>query len=175
MAIKDSEDIVNLLKEYISEDVGNGQARINDIIDKVNAEKGQSDPNTALLPRVSNNINDIKLGQRLQEVQTNKNGYLVINIVFESKFDPRYNKVAKEYTATIGYVIRSDGSKNIFLRGLRMERVLTDLFETFLEEKQQAGFINGRIEGAFIPKRDLLGNSEYNTLISGIIYKFNLF
>lgn len=173
--MRDIEDVINSIRSYISEDVGGGQARINDIIDSVNAEKDDTDPATALLPRTSNNIDDIILGQRIQEVNNFKDGRLNIDIIGDTKFNPEFNRVAKHYIAEISYVIRDNFATNTLLRAFRMERVLTDLFEKYFEIKQEAGFIKGEIESAFTPERVLLGNTKFEAIKSGIVYNLIIF
>lgn len=162
----DSEDILQSIEAYLTENVGS-KSRINNAIDAVNAIKGNS-----ILPNVSN---DIIFGQRENEINTFKDGRINIDILGESKFNPSYNTVIKHYIVEISYITRDDFAKNTFLRTLRMERVITDVMKNYFKDSQEAGFIKGEIESAFTPERVLLGNSEFKGIKSGIVYKIIIF
>ena len=84
----DSEDILQSIEAYLTENVGS-KSRINNAIDAVNAIKGNS-----ILPNVSN---EIIFGQRENEINTFKDGRINIDIVGESKFNPVYDTVIKHY------------------------------------------------------------------------------
>ncbi len=158
----DSEDILTSITNYLTEVVGS-KSRINNAIDSVNSEKGDS-----ILPNVSN---DIIIGQRLQEINTFNNGRLNIDIVGEAKIQPEYAAIAKTYSVEISFIARDDFSTNAFLRALRMERVISDVMVDFFKESQEAGFIRGEIVGSFTPERVFLGNSEFKAIKSGIVYQ----
>ena len=162
----DSEDILQSIEAYLTENVGS-KSRINNAIDAVNAIKGNS-----ILPNVSN---EIIFGQRENEINTFKDGRINIDILGESKFNPSYDTVIKHYIVEISYIIRDDFAKNTFLRTLRMERVITDVMNNYFKDSQVAGFIKGEIESAFTPERVLLGNSEFKATKSGIVYKIIIF
>lgn len=162
----DSEDIINSIISYLTEVVGS-KSRINNAIDAVNAEKGDT-----MLQNVSN---DIVLGQRIKEINTFANGRLNIDIIGDTKFDPNYDAVAKHYIAEISYIIRDNFSDNTFLRALRMERVITDVMKNYFNDKQEAGFIKGEIESSFTPERVLLGTTDFKAIKTGVVYNFILF
>ena len=165
--MKDSEDIINSMISFLTEDVGGGISRINQAIIDVNSEKGDN-----LLPPASN---DIILGQRLQELNIFKNGRLNLDVAGESKFNPSYDMVAKNYIVEVSYIIRDDFSKNVFIRALRMERVITDIMQCYFKEAQEAGFVRGEVESAFTPERVLLGNTDFKAIKSGIVYNVTIF
>ena len=162
----DSEDILQSIEAYLTETVGS-KSRINNAIDAVNAIKGNS-----ILPNVSN---DIVFGQRENEINTFKDGRINIDILGESRFNPTYDAVIKHYIVEISYIVRDDSAKNVFLRTLRMERVITDVMKNYFKDSQEAGFIKGEVESAFTPERVLLGNSEFKGIKSGIVYKIIIF
>lgn len=161
----DSEDIIDSVTNYLTEIVG-VKSRINNAIDLVNSEKGDT-----LLPNV---VDDVVLGQRLQEMDTCKNGRLNLDIVGETKFKTNYNSVAKYYIIELSYIIQEDFTSTIFKRALRMERVFTDVMKDYFENSQVAGFISGDIGSSFTPERVLLGNSGYKAIKSGVVYNFIL-
>ena len=162
----DSEDIINSITDYLTQVVGS-KSRINNAIDAVNTLKGDT-----LLPNVSN---DIVLGQRIKEINTFTNGRINIDIVGETKFNPNYNTVIKNYIVELSYIVRDDFAMNVFLRTLRMERVFTDVMQNYFNDKQVAGFIKGEIESSFTPERVLLGNTDFKAIKSGIIYNITIF
>lgn len=163
----DAEDIINSITEYLTEITGNSKSRINNAIDTVNAAKGDT-----LLSNVSN---DIVLSQRIKEVNTFRGGRLNIDIIGDTKFNPNYDRVAKNYIAEVSYIIRDDFADNTFLRALRMERVITDVMEGYFRDKQELGFVGGEIESSFTPERVLLGATDFKAIKSGVVYKFTLF
>ncbi len=172
--MRDLEDVINSIKSYISEVTENSQSRINNIIDTVNVEKGDTVPATALLPRISNNVDDIIIEQRLKEINTFKNGRLNISVINETEINNVYDSAAREYKIELSYIVSDDFGKNIFFRALRMERVLTDLLLGYFSDAQEAGFMNGEIEKVFTPESVLLGNTSYSAIISGVLYKLTV-
>lgn len=161
--MRDSEDIINSLTAYLTETVG-GKSRINNAIDSINSEKGDN-----LLPNISDTV---ILGQRLQEVNTFKNGWLNIDIMGEARAISTYDESAKNYIVEISYIVRDDFSSNVFLRALRMESVIFSLMKDYFRDNQEAGFISGEIESSFTPERVLLGNEGFRGIKSGIVYSF---
>ena len=161
----DSEDIIISVTNYLTEII-DGKSRINNAIDLVNSEKGDT-----LLPNVTN---DVVLGQRLQEIDTLKNGRINLDIVGETKFKTNYNSLVKYYNIELSYIIKEDFTSNVFKRSLRMERVFTDVMQDYFENNQIAGFIGGEIESSFTPERVLLGNSGFKAIKSGVVYNFIL-
>jgi len=164
----DSEDIINSITSYLTEVVGS-KSRINNAVDVVNSEKGDN-----MLPNVSNTI---ILGQRIQEVNTFVNGRMNIDIIGDTKFNPEYDTVAKNYIAEISYIIADTNATNTktFLKALRMERVITDVMKNYFKDNQEAGLIHGEIESSFTPERVLLGNTATKAIKSGVVYNFVLF
>ena len=161
----DSEDIINSVTAYLSEVVG-AKSRINNTIDAVNTDKGDT-----LLPNVSN---DIVLGQRSKDMNIFKNGNLNLDVYGETKFQSNYDAVAKHYTIEVSYVIHDNFSNDVFLKALRMERVITDVMQDYFKDVRGAGFMVGEMESSFTPERVLLGNSGYKAIKSGVVYNFIL-
>ncbi len=161
----DSEDIINSITEYLTEDVG-GVSRINKAIDDRNTEK-----NDNLLPNVSN---DIILGQREKDWNTFKNGRLNIDVMGEAKSTPAYDEVAKNYIIEVSYIIRDDMGSNVFMRALRMEGVITRVMSSYLKDTQQEGLMTSEVESSFTPERVFLGNSEFKAIKSGVVYNLIL-
>ena len=170
MRIRDSEDIVKSIIEYLTEIVATDPdiSRINKAINDINIKKGDG-----LLPNVSN---DVILGQRLKEVNLLTNGRLNIDVEAQPQdSNSTYDRVAKTYIVEVSFVIRDDFSDNIFFRALRMEGVITNIMEKYFDLKQQAGLISGEVQGTFTPDRILLGLQKYSPIASGIIYKLTIF
>lgn len=166
--IKDSEDIIRLITAYIKEDIGDGVTRINDFIQKENAEKGNDD----LMPDINS---DVLLGQRLKEIQTQKGGWLNLAIEPEIVAIPNYDTTAIVYVVELSYILREDFSDITFLKSLRMQTVLKDLMNSFFKNEQIAGFMKGEIESLFSPTVVLLGNKSFPKIASGIIYNLTLY
>jgi len=159
----DSEDIINSIIEYLTQDVGGGISRINQAIIDTNTKKGDS-----LLPAVSN---DIILCQRSKENNTFQVGHMGLDIMGEAKFQPQYDDVAKHYEVEVSYIIRDvAGSSNVFLRALRMEGVITRVMTDYFKTKMEPGMMDGVVTGSFTPERVLLGNANYKGIKSGVTY-----
>lgn len=166
--MRDSEDIINSITAYISEDVGGGVSRLNSIINAVNIEK---DDDKGKVANVSNDIDDIILNQRIQEVNTFKNGRVTIDIISPVEVDNVYDSAARAYMVEIGYIMRDNFVRNTFLKALRMERILSDLMLDYLPDTQEPGLMEGKIERTFTPESVFLGNTNFKAIRSGILYK----
>jgi|SRR5210317_747881 len=164
--MKDSEDIVKSLIDYLKEDL-DGVSRINKAINDANTEKGDN-----LLPNVSN---DLILGQRLKDWNTFKNGRLNLDVVAETEYKPSYNIAAKIYKIELSYIIRDDFSNNVFFRALRMEGVISDVMTCYFQDRQELGFIKGELISSFTPESVLLGNTIYKAIKSGVVYQLTIF
>lgn len=164
--MKDAEDIVKSIIDYLKEDVGGGVSRINEAVTESNTKKGDS-----LLPVVSN---DIILGQRQKDWNNFKNGRLNIDVVAEAEFKPEYNTVAKIYRVEISYIIRDDNGNNVYFRALRMEGVITDVMTQYFNDRMEGGFMKGTVQSSFTPESVLLGNSGFAAIRSGVIYQLIL-
>ena len=164
--MKDSEDIVQSLIDYLKEDL-DGVSRINKAINDANTEKGDN-----LLPNVSN---DLILGQRLKDWNTFKNGRLNLDVVAETEYKPSYNIAAKIYKIELSYIIRDDFSNNVFFRALRMEGVIRDVMTCYFQDRQELGFIKGELISSFTPESVLLGNTIYKAIKSGVVYQLTIF
>ena len=169
--MKDAEDIVKSLIDYLTEEVaqdggGNPISRINQAVIESNTKKGDT-----LLPAVSN---DIIIGQRLKDWNNFKNGRLNIDVSAEGEGKPEYNTVAKIYRLEISYIIRDDNGNNVFFRALRMEGVITDVMTHYFKERTEGGFIRGLVTSSFTPESVLLGNTAYAAIRSGIVYQLTI-
>jgi len=166
----DAEDIITSVKTYLSEITANSKSRLNNQIDAVNTAKGDT-----MLPNVSNLAADIILGQRSKEINIFKNGRINIDVIGEAKFIPELDKVAKSYTIELSYIVNDDFSSNVFLRALRMERVITDVMQSYFIESRDDGFIRGEIESSFTPESVYIGNTTARAIKSGVVYNIILF
>lgn len=166
--MRDAEDIITLLTDYIKEDIGGGVTRINDLINKENTKKGDD-----LLPNINSNI---LLGQGLKEIQTQKVGFLNLRINPDFEAITNYDNAAIIYIIEISYIVKSPFNNKVFLRLLRMTTVLKTLMNSFHRDNQgEPGFAKGEITGLFTPENVLLGNSSLLAVQSGLNYNITIF
>jgi len=166
--MRDAEDIINLVTDYLKEDINGGVTRINDAILKENAKKGDN-----LLPPINSNI---LIGNRLKEIVAQKDGWLVIDITTNAEATDNYDNGAISYIVGIGYVLRENNSNNTFLKSLRMQTVLRTVMNAFYRERQgEAGFMKGEVASLFSPEKVNLGQSEIPKIASGLIYNITIF